>query len=127
MDKHKKEALDFTEKSLQLVSTMLSDDYKTGYKEGIEHYLKDKSKNSVVKPKKIEPERHEHFTPDGTSLGHLNEYEHHDLRVQICNTKSPGYYFIDNMGDKIRFDEDGRYLDDFNAYELINNLLMELM
>jgi hypothetical protein len=32
----------YTEDKLKVVNTLLSDDYKTGYKEGIEHFIKDK-------------------------------------------------------------------------------------
>lgn len=34
-----KEAEEFTKQKLRLVNSMLSDDYKIGYKEGVEHYL----------------------------------------------------------------------------------------
>ena len=35
----KDEAIQFTNDNLKAVNSLLSDDYKTGYKEGIEHYL----------------------------------------------------------------------------------------
>lgn len=35
----KDEAIKFTNDNLKAVNQLLSDDYKTGYKEGIEHYL----------------------------------------------------------------------------------------
>ena len=33
------EAIDFTTKKLKNVSSLLTEDYKVGYKEGIQHYL----------------------------------------------------------------------------------------
>lgn len=38
--KEEKEAIVFTNKKLKPVSTLLSNDYKIGYKEGVQHYLK---------------------------------------------------------------------------------------
>lgn len=37
-------AENFTVEKFRVVNTMLSDDYKTGYKEGIQHYLEAKNK-----------------------------------------------------------------------------------
>ena len=37
------EAISFTEDKLKVVSGLLSEDYKTGYKEGVEHYLASKN------------------------------------------------------------------------------------
>ena len=45
----------------------------------------------MIQVKKIIPEIHEHFDPDGNSLGFLNEYESLDLRVQIADFNTSGY------------------------------------
>ena len=37
------EAISFTEDKMKVVGGLLSEDYKTGYKEGIEHYLASKN------------------------------------------------------------------------------------
>lgn len=37
------EAILFTKDKLKVVSELLSEDYKTGYKEGVEHYLASKN------------------------------------------------------------------------------------
>lgn len=39
LDKCESEAIIFTEEQLKIAGGLLSEDYKTGYKEGIEHYL----------------------------------------------------------------------------------------
>ena len=47
---------------------------------------------STIVVKTIEPQKLEHFDPDGNSLGFLNEYESTDLRVQIARNEAIGYY-----------------------------------
>ena len=39
LEECEKESIEFTKEQLVTVSSMLSNDYKTGYKEGVEHYL----------------------------------------------------------------------------------------
>jgi hypothetical protein len=39
LDECENEAISFTKNKLKIVNTLLSEDYKIGYKEGIEHYL----------------------------------------------------------------------------------------
>lgn len=43
LEECKKEAISFTENKLKVVSGLLSEDYKIGYKEGVEHYLASKN------------------------------------------------------------------------------------
>jgi hypothetical protein len=43
LEECEKEAISFTENKLKVVSGLLSEDYKIGYKEGIEHYLASKN------------------------------------------------------------------------------------
>lgn len=49
-----------------------------------------------IKVNRIEPETVEVFTPEGTSLGKLNEEEFIDLRCQIKKNKAKGYYIYWN-------------------------------
>lgn len=43
LEECKKEAISFTENKLKVVSGLLSEGYKIGYKEGVEHYLASKN------------------------------------------------------------------------------------
>lgn len=61
----------------------------------------------AIHPQNIPPQLVEHFAPDGTSLGMLNEYESTDLRVQIADYREEGYYMIFN-GEKVEIKRDGR-------------------
>lgn len=42
LDECEKEAITFTKDKMKIVGGLLSEDYKMGYKEGIEHYLSSK-------------------------------------------------------------------------------------
>lgn len=46
----------------------------------------------TIKINKIIPQTVEAFSPDGSSMGFVNEYEFNDLRVQIATHKIMGYY-----------------------------------
>lgn len=65
----------------------------------------------MVVIKKIEPQTCELYDPQGNFVGILNEYEFHDVRVQIREQQLVGYYckFLIN-GKEIVFniDKDGR-------------------
>jgi len=61
----------------------------------------------MIKVNKIEQPLHEHFDPEGKSLGFLNYLEHLDLRLQIKTEKADGYYLIFN-DLTIRFQSNGR-------------------
>ena len=39
LEECEKESIKFTKEQMKVVGGMLSNDYKTGYKEGVEHYL----------------------------------------------------------------------------------------
>jgi len=39
LEECEKESIEFTKGKMKVVRGLLSDDYKTGYKEGVEHYL----------------------------------------------------------------------------------------
>ena len=39
LEECKKESIEFTKDKMEVVGGLLSDYYKTGYKEGVEHYL----------------------------------------------------------------------------------------
>ncbi len=39
LEECEKESIEFTKDKMKVVGGLLSDDYKTGYKEGVEHYL----------------------------------------------------------------------------------------
>ena len=43
LEECEKEAISFTKDKLKVVNGLLSEDYKTGYKEGVEHYLASKN------------------------------------------------------------------------------------
>lgn len=43
LDECENEAISFTENKLKVVNGLLSEDYKIGYKEGVEHYLASKN------------------------------------------------------------------------------------
>jgi len=51
-------------------------------------------KTNQIKPKRIDPQLAEHFDQNGTSLGHLNEFENLDLRIEICKQRASGYYLM---------------------------------
>lgn len=78
---------------------------------------------------KIEPYKCEAFSPNGISLGFLNEYEFNDLRIQIKTNKVEGYYMRPKEGGELCFiDSDGRI--DYwpeGFYDLIENQLMHLL
>jgi hypothetical protein len=61
----------------------------------------------MIKVNKIVPNTVEHFTPEGESLGFLNEYENNDLRLQILKKKAKGYYAVFN-GERLDINEEGR-------------------
>ena len=44
LEEVEKEAIDFANSKLRIVGTLVSTDYRCGYREGIEHYLQDKIK-----------------------------------------------------------------------------------
>ena len=48
----------------------------------------------MIQVNKITPQTVEFFTPEGKSLGFLNQYEFYDLRVQCKEQKISGYYCI---------------------------------
>lgn len=84
-----------------------------------------------VEIKKIKPPFCTLYSPDGKRLGRINEYQFHDIRVQIKNGKLEGYYCVFNTPDgKHRFeiDSDGRS-SDWNYYTFmgISNDLIELL
>lgn len=80
-----------------------------------------------IKVNKITPQTVECFDPNNNSLGFLNEYEFHDLRVQIKREKVKGYYcifdnrelFIDING-RIAFWPEG-------FFDVIENYMIELL
>lgn len=85
-----------------------------------------------IKVKKIEPQTVECFDPEDNSLGFLNEYEFNDLRAQICETKSEGYYFLfqipKNDGPCMGcIDKDGRYHPIPGLFEEFESGLMRLI
>lgn len=60
----------------------------------------------MIKINKIEPPKLDLYTPDGSHLGCINEYEFLDARVQIKKKQVFGYYLIFN-NEKIRLDKNG--------------------
>ncbi len=60
-----------------------------------------------IQPNIIKPQEVEHFAPDGTSLGFLNEFENTDLRIQIAENQVSGYYLITNDRIKVEITADG--------------------
>lgn len=62
----------------------------------------------MITPKKIIPEVHEFFDPNGKSLGWLNEYEMYDLCMQIKDENAEGYYFTDEDDVKIHIMPSGQ-------------------
>jgi len=81
----------------------------------------------MIKVNKITPFTCEFFTPEGKSLGFLNEYEFNDLRVQIKNESAEGYYAMYNE-TKILIDKDARiglWFEGF--YDTIEKQLSQLL
>jgi hypothetical protein len=64
------------------------------------------TENIEIKVNKIVPNTVEHFTPEGESLGFLNEYENNDLRIQIAKANAEGYYAV-YEGEKIDINTKG--------------------
>jgi len=62
----------------------------------------------MIKVNKIVPNTVEHFTPEGESLGFLNEFENNDLRIQIAKKGAEGYYAIFEE-KKIEIDNKGEF------------------
>ncbi len=81
----------------------------------------------MIKARKIEEKKFEHFTPEGDSMEFLSYLEHLDLRIQIRNHQAEGYYLI-AFDKKIRYDRNGN-LEDYpdGMYDEMQNLLMELI
>lgn len=81
---------------------------------------------------KIEPQQVELFDPNHNSMGFINEYEFHDIRVQIKNQQVAGYYckWTDEHGIENIFniDKDGRSWDWKDGFfDKITNYLMDLI
>lgn len=80
-----------------------------------------------IKIKKITTLTVECFDSNNNSLGFINEYEFHDLRVQIKYAKAEGYYCVFN-NEKLLIDINGRlsiWPDGF--FDAIENSLMYLL
>ena len=98
--------------------------YCKAYNEGnpiIEVNIEIVHPNNPIKVNKITPETCEVFTPEGISLGYVNQYEFNDLCIQIKNAKAEGYYVFEN-GEKVFISSDGKV----NMYDTFN-LLNEQM
>lgn len=81
----------------------------------------------MIKINRIEPFTCEAFSPDGKSLGFLNEYEYNDLRIQIKEAEATGYYMLYN-GAIIRIDQQGNMEHNPKGfYDTIINQLFELI
>ena len=74
---------------------------------------------------KIAPETCEVFSPEGFSLGYVNQYEFNDLCIQIMKAKAEGYYIIEN-GKKIDISNRGR-ISSHETFTLFTNQLRELV
>ena len=61
----------------------------------------------MIKVNKIVPFTCECFTPNGVSLGFLNDFEFNDIRIQIKNEKAKGYYMVFE-DEEIEITEHGR-------------------
>lgn len=84
----------------------------------------------MLEIKKIKPPYCNLYSPEGKRLGRLNEYQFHDIRVQIKQQKLEGYYCIFNTPEgehRFEIDSDGRS-NDWNDYTFagITNSLIEL-
>jgi len=68
------------------------------------------------------------YNPEGKFLGMVdNEMQFQSIRVQICEAKLKGYYFMDG-NEKIVIDENGRiaiWKDGF--FDTWNNLVIQLL
>ena len=64
----------------------------------------------MIQVKKIDVQLVEHFAPDGTSLGFLNEYENIHLRVQIADATINGYTSNDSSGYSLIFNNEKIYI-----------------
>jgi hypothetical protein len=81
----------------------------------------------MIRVNKIVPNTVEHFTPEGESLGFLNEYESNDLRIQIAKSSAKDYYIIYD-DKKIKIDIDGGLSDwPLGMYDMISTQLFELL
>lgn len=59
-----------------------------------------------LKIKKIVPPTVDFYSPDGTYLGNLNQYEFLDAKAQIKELQLSGYFCVFE-GKKIRIDRNG--------------------
>lgn len=48
----------------------------------------------MIQVNKIPTQTVELFSPDGTSLGHINDHELTDIKIQICQHDAEGYYIV---------------------------------
>lgn len=83
--------------------------------------------NIMIKINIIEPQTVELFNPDGEFMGFINEYEFHDIRVQIKKEQVDGYYC--RWKDHIfHIDKDGRSFDWIPGFfDTMENSLMQLL
>jgi hypothetical protein len=62
---------------------------------------------SISVNKELYPETARHFSPSGEFIGHLNELQSLDLRIQIMKERIDGYSFEDDNGDRIFLETSG--------------------
>jgi len=82
-----------------------------------------------IKPRKINPPTAIVVSPNGEKY-ELNEYEFHDLRVLIKDTKNAGWKVKPTESDtETEIDTDGRVADWFDGrlFGKINDYLLELI
>ncbi len=81
----------------------------------------------MIKINKIEPQVVELYSPDGTLMGLINEYEFNDIRVQIKNEQAEGYYCMFE-GRRFNIDKNGRSNDWWEGFfSTIEYQLMNLL
>lgn len=81
----------------------------------------------MIEVKRITPPSVLLFAPDGDFKGVVNEYEFHDIRVQIKENQAEGYYVV-YKDTKVMIDKNGRIKNWPNGmFDEITNTLINLM
>lgn len=76
---------------------------------------------------KIIPQTVALFSPDGTFIGDVNEYEFNDVRIQIKKEQAEGYYCMFN-DKRFNINKDGRSNDWFEGFfDLFEKQLREII
>lgn len=81
----------------------------------------------TIKVKTIEIPKVDLYSPEGVHLGNLNEYEFLDVRVQIKETQSVGYYVMFN-DNKVGIDING-VLEEYpdGMFDILEKLYLRLL